>query len=149
MPRRDGGQRADAIAEAVAQVGMDNAEALHEVYRAFAAKVDYRQLMDWSIKQPLDDLLMPLFLAAVVTITRELDLGEVGRLLAQALAAGDENCVFKWAARVTGPHGTRIHTMPDEDAAREYCAGASTADYTYTPVCRRIGPWTQVPQAAP
>lgn len=148
MPKREGGPRADAITEAVAQIGMDNVEAIHEVYRRFAAKVGCRQLMDWSIKQPLDDLLMPLFLAAVVTVTKELDLGEVGRLLAESLAAADDACEWQWAARVAGPHGTRIHTMPDQEAAREYCAGAGTAEYTYTVVHRRIGPWTQAPEAA-
>lgn len=145
MPRRDGGKNADAVAEVVAQIGMDNVEAVHEVYRRFAAKVDYRALMDWSIKQPLDDLLMPLFLAAVVTITRELDLGEVGRLLAESLAAADGNCEWQWAARVVGPHGTRFDTMPGEEAAREYCAGVDSPRYTYTVVRRRIGPWTQAP----
>jgi len=147
MPRRDGGRSADAIEQVVAQIGMDNVEAILEVYRKFVAKVDYGKLMAWSIRDPLDDLLQPLFLAAVVTVTKELDLGEVGRLLAEALAAADSGCDWEWAARVVGPQRTRFDTMPDEDAAREYCGGVDSPGYTYTPVRRRIGPWTDAPDA--
>lgn len=66
----------DATAEVITQFGQDNLAAILEVYRAFADSIDYRKVVDWSIKQPLDDLLLPLFLRAVVEIAGRLDLGK-------------------------------------------------------------------------
>ncbi len=139
MPSRKGGERADAIEQVIAQVGLANIETVLDSYRRFVEKVDYRKLVDWSVRQPLDDLLQPLFLAALVTISRDLDLGGVGRLLAQ-MEAGE----WEWAVRVDGPYGPRIRPVPDEAAAREDAAAdPSVNGYTYTPMRRRIGPWTE------
>ncbi len=66
-----------ATAEAIARFGEDNLEAILEVYRAFADRVDYRELVSWTLKDPLEDLLLPLFLRALVEITKTLDLGRL------------------------------------------------------------------------
>lgn len=141
MPSRDGGERVDAIEQVIAEVGLANIETVLGSYRRFVEKVDYRKLVDWSVKQPLDDLLQPLFLAALVTISRELELGDVGRLLVQM-----ESGEWEWAVRVDGPYGSRIRTVSDEADAREDAAAAPSVNgYTYTPMRRRIGPWVEVP----
>lgn len=142
MPSRNGGESADAIEQVIAEVGLANIETVLGSYRKFVEKVDYRRLVDWSVKQPLDDLLQPLFLAALVTISRDLELGEVGRLLAQ-MEAGE----WEWGVRFDGTRGIRYIPMADEDKARAYCRDPEhpESDHRYTPTRRRIGPWVEAP----
>jgi len=82
-----------ATAEVIARFGQDNLETILEVYRAFADRVDYRALMAWTIKDPLEDLLLPVFLRALIEITSGLRLGELAQELAAArsehVPAGD------------------------------------------------------------
>jgi hypothetical protein len=80
----------DPFAEVKARFGQENLEAVLETYRAFANKVDYRKLIGWTMKQPVEDLLQPLFLAALVVITKELDLGSVAAELEAARSASPE-----------------------------------------------------------
>lgn len=140
--RQAGVQQRDAIAQTIAQIGLDNLETILASYQRFAAKVDHRALLDWSIKQPLDDLLQPLFLAALVTVTQDLELGDVGRLLAQI-----QDGETQWAVRRDGPHGSHIDPMPDEDTARCFAATSVNASlgYSNTLMRRLIGPWTEAP----
>lgn len=146
MPERRGGQRADEIERVLREVGLSNIETVLDSYRRFAEKVDYRALVDWSIKQPLDDLLQPLFLAAVVTISRDLELGDVGRALAQM----DEG-EWQWGVRRDGPHGSRVEPMPGEEVARHFAASTVNAEFGYTNTLmrRRIGPWVGLARNAP
>jgi len=74
-------------AEIKAQFGPENLETVLGTYRAFADKVDSRALVSWTMKQPIEELLMPLFLAALIVIARELDLGAVAADLQAAKAA--------------------------------------------------------------
>lgn len=73
-----------ATAEVIARFGQDNLEAILEVYRAFTDRVDYRALMTWTIKEPLEDLLLPVFLRALIEITKGLRLGELAQELEAA-----------------------------------------------------------------
>jgi hypothetical protein len=73
-----------ATAEVLARFGEENLTVVLEVYRRFRDKVDVRKLMDWSIKEPLDKLLQPVFLAAAVVITEDLGLAELTELLRAA-----------------------------------------------------------------
>lgn len=136
--RQAGVQQRDAIAQTIAQIGLDNLKTILASYQRFAAKVDHRALLDWSIKQPLDDLLQPLFLAALVTITKDLELGDVGRLLAQM-----EGGEWEWAVRSEGPHRARIIAMPCEEDARKLGAEPFEGGYSYTVMRRLIGPWIE------
>lgn len=142
MPRREGGKQADATEQVIAQIGLDNLETILASYRRFVDRVDYRALTAWQIRDPLDDLLQPLFLAALVTVTQDLELGDVGRLLAQI--QGGET---QWAVRRDGPHGSHIDPMPDEDTARCFAATSVNASlgYSNTLMRRLIGPWTEAP----
>lgn len=77
----------DPFAEIKARFGPENLETILETYRRFADKVDYRKLVAWTMKDPVEDLLQPLFLAALVVITRELDLGAVAAELQDSRSA--------------------------------------------------------------
>lgn len=133
--------RAAATAEVVARFGHGNLEAILDVYRAFAGRVDYRELVSWTLKDPLEDLLLPVFLRALVEITKTLDLGELaGRL--KVYEAGE----WEWGVRSDGPHGSRVSPAADEHDARNYASGPAETGRTYTVVRRRIGPWTEVPE---
>lgn len=144
MPERQGGKQADAIEQVIAQIGLDNLETILASYRRFVGRVDTGKFMAWQIRDPLDDLLQPLFLAALVTITRDLELGDVGRLLAQM--QGGET---QWAVRRDGPHGSHIDPMPDEDTARCFAAASVNASlgYSNTLMRRLVGPWTEIDDA--
>jgi len=136
-----------ATAEVVARFGQDNLEAILEVYRAFADRVDYRALMTWTIKEPLEDLLLPVFLRALIEITRGLRLGELAQELAASESGNRPGWSWQWGVRAAGPASTRCGAMADEDCARAYCEPPQEGDCTYTPVRRAIGPWTEVSDA--
>lgn len=143
MPERQGGKQADAIEQVIAQIGLDNLETILASYRRFVDRVDYRALTAWQIRDPLDDLLQPLFLAALVTVTQDLEIGDVGRLLAQ-MQGGQ----WEWAVRPEGPHRRgRIVPMPSEDDARKLAAEPFEGGCTYTVVRRLIGPWIEAADA--
>lgn len=144
MPSRKGGERTDAIERVIAEVGLANIETVLDSYRRFAEKVDYRKLMDWSVKQPLDDLLQPLFLAALVTISRDLELSELAEEM-KAPGVGE----WEWGVRFDATRGTRFIPMADEGEARAYCRDPEhpESDHRYRPVRRRIGAWVEAADA--
>lgn len=142
MPERQGGKQADAIEQVIAQIGLDNLETILASYRRFVDRVDTGKLMAWQIRDPLDDLLQPLFLAALVTVTQDLELGDVGRLLAQM-----QDGETQWAVRSDGPRGSRIVAMPSEQDARKLAAEPFEGAFTYTVMRRLIGPWTEAGDA--
>lgn len=142
MPERQGRKQADAIEQVIAQIGLDNLETILASYRRFVDRVDYRALTAWQIRDPLDDLLQPLFLAALVTVTQDLELGDVGRLLAQM-----QDGEWQWAVRSDGQRGSRIVAMPSEQDARKLAEEPFEGAFTYTTMRRLIGPWTEAPDA--
>ncbi len=142
MAERHGDQQAGEIEQVIAQIGLDNLETVLASYRRFVDRVDTGKLMAWQIRDPLDDLLQPLFLAALVTITQDLELGDVGRMLAQ-VQAGE----WEWAVRSDGPRGPRITPLACERDARQLIEESSGFENgrTYTPMRRLIGPWIEAP----
>lgn len=129
----------DPFAEVKARFGQENLEAILETYRQFADKVDYRALMTWTIKRPLEELLQPLFLAALVVITKGLRLGELAKQLDGPFEGGET----EWAVRFDGVRVTRYLDMPNEEDARSCAASTSPENANrYTVVRRLIGPWT-------
>jgi len=134
----------DPFAEIKAQFGPENLETVLGTYRKFADRVDYRALVSWTMKQPIEDLLQPLFLAALVVITRELDLGQIAQELAGAEVGDRPGWSWQWGVRTDGPARTRCGAMANEECARAYCEPPQEGDYTHTPVRRAIGPWTEV-----
>jgi hypothetical protein len=68
----------------LAEFGRENIETLAEVYAAFVDRVDTRALLTWRLPDGLDDLLLPLFTAALVAITKDLRLGEFACIKATA-----------------------------------------------------------------
>lgn len=99
------GDLTHAAAEAVVeQFGEENLAAIVEVYREFAASIDYRALMNWSVKQPLEDLLMPLFVRAVAKAVGALRLGEV-----QAELEVARSVRLEWAS-IRGAVNPEVHT---------------------------------------
>lgn len=139
MPER-AADKPDEIERVIREFGLPNLEIVLASYQRFAATVDYRKLLDWSIKNPLDDLLQPLFLKAVVVISRDLELGDAARALAQA----DEG-EWQWGVRHDSPHGSYVDPMMREDVARIAAGTSPNADDGYTNhlVRRRIGPWVE------
>lgn len=142
MPKRAGDIAAEQAAEVRAQFGEENLEAVHDSYRRFADEVDVKRMLAWSIKEPLDDLLMPLFLAAVVTIARDLRLGE--------LAAGSEPPRVEWANRLELPDGhSELHEVgPVREGGGERMARQRMQYAWYTALLKRTvtyGPWVEVP----
>lgn len=136
-----------ATAEVVARFGQDNLEAILEVYRAFANRVDYRALMAWTMREPLEDLLMPVFLRALIEITKGLRLGELAQELAAAQAehapAGDLADTLHATAHDLQAHieqraqeiaGPRI-----AEAERDYHAKAATLRREHKQQTQRSG----------
>jgi hypothetical protein len=144
-----------AAEETAAFFGQDNLEQLGNVYQVFVQKVDVRALLAWKLSDGLDELLLPLFRAALLAITSELRLAEVtaqlderDRLRAEnerlrAELAGRDR---KWAYRSTAVNGLGSHVgIPMAEAvARKHVANLQArpgAAFTYEVVCYDYTDW--------
>ena len=129
-------------ATVLAEFGAENLEALNEVYQAFAANVDVDALLGWKLGQGMDALLLPLFRAALVAITKDLRLGE--------LAPESEPPRTEWANRLELPDGhSELHEAgPVREGGGERMARQRMQYAWYTALLKRTvtyGPWVEVP----
>ena len=133
------------FAEALTQFGQENLEEILGTYKQFADRVDYRKLIAWTMRDSVEDLLQPLFIAALITITKELRLGELAAELEATEPAGPGD--WEWAVRTRSSRGERIAVMLDEAAARDYADPPVSGLYAYTVMRRWIGQWEVAPDA--
>ena len=135
MPKRDGGNAAD-LAE---RIGSENWATLEDVIREVFKRVGPR-VLQWRVAWGIEPLIGLVVLHTCVVTAREMRLGELAEEL-KAAQAGE----WEWAVRRSGPHGSHVDPMPDEDTARYFAASQVNAHlgYTNTVVRRRIGPWME------
>jgi hypothetical protein len=146
MPTRDGDRIAREADETLAYFGRENLEVLGDVYQVFVADVDTKALLAWTIRDPLDDLLLPLFRAALVAITKDLRLGE---LAGQTTVTGGKT-EWSWRVRSTsGPGQFDGPIVTEEEARRKVREANAGAEGPWISVVlkRTVAEWTEVHDA--
>lgn len=105
---RKGDREHEAAEEVIAQFGRENLEAILDTYRAFVEHVDTKALLAWTIRDGIDDLLMPVFRAALLAIIKDLRLREISEQLA-ACPAPTPQCGATIIGLFGGTVGPCIH----------------------------------------